>query len=87
MTGAAQGIGKAVALLLARNGADIVVSDVNLGEGRGDGQGDRSDWAEGMAIKVDVTTLNDVEQMVEAILESLARSIFWSIMPGSPVTS
>ncbi len=30
VTGAAQGIGKAVALLLARNGADIVVSDINL---------------------------------------------------------
>ena len=29
-TGAAQGIGKAIALLLAQNGADIVVSDINL---------------------------------------------------------
>jgi meso-butanediol dehydrogenase/(S,S)-butanediol dehydrogenase/diacetyl reductase len=39
VTGAAQGIGKAVALLLARNGADIVVSDINrrkLGRGRRD---------------------------------------------------
>jgi meso-butanediol dehydrogenase/(S,S)-butanediol dehydrogenase/diacetyl reductase len=30
VTGAAQGIGKAVALLLARNGADILVADINL---------------------------------------------------------
>ncbi|HMK52637.1 MAG TPA: SDR family NAD(P)-dependent oxidoreductase, partial [Thermodesulfobacteriota bacterium] len=30
VTGAAQGIGKSVALLLARNGADVVVSDINL---------------------------------------------------------
>jgi len=30
ITGAAQGIGKAVALLLAHQGADVVVADVNL---------------------------------------------------------
>jgi len=30
VTGAAQGIGRAIALLLARNGADIAVSDVNI---------------------------------------------------------
>ncbi len=30
VTGGAQGIGKAIALILARNGADIVVSDINL---------------------------------------------------------
>ena len=30
VTGGAQGIGKAIALLLAQKGADIVVSDINL---------------------------------------------------------
>jgi len=30
VTGAAQGIGKAVALMLAHHGADVIVADVNL---------------------------------------------------------
>ena len=30
VTGGAQGIGKAIALLLAKNGADVAISDINL---------------------------------------------------------
>ena len=73
VTGAAQGIGKAVALLLARNGADIVVSDVNLEKAEEtareiEGLGQRA-----LATKTNVADANDVERMVQAALERFGR--------------
>jgi len=73
VTGAAQGIGKAIALLLAKNGADVVVSDINLEKAQEtaneiQGMGRRS-----FAGKVNVVDLKDVERMVEAIVEQFGR--------------
>ena len=73
VTGAAQGIGKAIALLLAKNGAEVVVSDINLEKAQEtaneiQGMGRRS-----FAIKVNVTDLKDVERMVGAIVEQFGR--------------
>jgi 3-oxoacyl-[acyl-carrier protein] reductase len=73
VTGSAQGIGKAIALLLARNGADVVISDINLEKAQEtaneiQGMGRRS-----LAIKVNVADLNDVEQMIETIIEHFGR--------------
>jgi 3-oxoacyl-[acyl-carrier protein] reductase len=73
VTGAAQGIGKAIAMLLAKNGADVVVSDINLEKAQEtaneiQGMGRRS-----FAIKVNVADLKDVERMVEATVEQFGR--------------
>ncbi len=73
VTGGAQGIGRAVALTLARNGADVVISDVNQEKAEQtaaeiSGLGRRS-----MALKADVAREDDVEKMVEAVLERFGR--------------
>ena len=73
MTGAAQGIGRAIALLLARNGADIVVSDINLEKAEETAKEIRAIGPKATAVKVDVSSLSDVERMVEAIIEKLAK--------------
>lgn len=73
VTGAAQGIGKAVALLLARHGADIVVSDINLEKAEETAKEIESIGPKAMAIKVNVGSLNDVERMVEAVLKKFGR--------------
>lgn len=73
ITGAAQGIGKAVALLLARNGADIVASDVNLERAEETAKEIEAIGRRAMAIRVDVANLVNVEQMVEAILEQFGQ--------------
>ncbi len=73
VTGAAQGIGKAVALLLARNGADIVVSDINLEKAEETAQEVQTLGRKALAVKVDVARLDDVEKMVEAILAQFGR--------------
>ena len=73
VTGAAQGIGKAVAILLARNGADMVVSDVNLEKAGETAKEIEAIGRKAMAIRVDVAHLGDVEQMVDAVLEGFGR--------------
>ena len=73
VTGAAQGIGKAVALLLARNGADIVVSDINLEKAEETAKEIQALGRKALATKVDVATLSDVEKMVEAILVQFGK--------------
>jgi len=73
VTGGAQGIGKAVALLLARNGADIVVSDINLEKAEETAKEVQTLGRKALATKVDVATLGDVEKMVEAILVQFGK--------------
>jgi 3-oxoacyl-[acyl-carrier protein] reductase len=73
VTGAAQGIGKAVALLLARNGADMVVSDINLERAEETAKEVQTLGRKALAIKVDVAKLGDVEKMVEAILAQFGK--------------
>jgi len=73
ITGAAQGIGKSVALLLAQNGADIVVSDINLEKAEETAKEIESIGSKVMAIKVDVANLKNVEQMVASILEKFGK--------------
>ena len=73
VTGAAQGIGKAVALLLARNGADIVVSDVNVEKAEETAKEVQALGRKALAIKVDVAKLGDVEKMVEGILAQFGK--------------
>ncbi len=73
ITGAAQGIGKAVALLLARNGADIVVSDINLEKAEETAREIEAIGVKAMAVKVNVASLDDVEHMTGAILEKFGK--------------
>ena len=73
VTGAAQGIGKAVALLLARNGADLVVSDINLEKAEETAKEIQTIGRKAMAIKVDVANLDQVEKMVETILHQFGQ--------------
>jgi 3-oxoacyl-[acyl-carrier protein] reductase len=73
VTGGAQGIGKAVALLLARNGADIVVSDINLEKAEETAKEVQTIGRKALATKVDVAALGDVEKMVEAILAQFGK--------------
>ena len=73
ITGAAQGIGKSIALLLAQNGANIVVSDINLERAEETTREIESIGSKAMAVKVDVANLKEVEQMVEAVLEKFGK--------------
>jgi NAD(P)-dependent dehydrogenase (short-subunit alcohol dehydrogenase family) len=64
VTGAGRGIGRAIARRLAREGAIVVVTDIdeaNAAQVAGEIQ---ADGGQAVALKVDVTCVSEVEQMV-----------------------
>ncbi len=69
VTGAAQGIGRAIALLLAQNGADVVISDVNLAKAEETAKEIEGAGRRAMPVRVDVSRAEEVEGMVQAILD------------------
>jgi len=73
VTGAAQGIGKAIALLLAEKGADVVVSDINVEKAQETAREIEEKGRKSMALKVNVADPDEVEKMVEAIIERFSR--------------
>lgn len=73
VTGAAQGIGKAIALLLAEKGADVVVSDINVEKAQETAREIEEKGRKSMALKVNVADPDEVEQMVETIIEKFSR--------------
>ncbi len=71
VTGSARGIGKAIALALARRGADVVITDIDEAVSRAtskeiEGLGRRS-----LAIRCDVSQKADVETLVKTTLDTL----------------
>ena len=69
VTGAAQGIGKAIASLLARKGATVVVCDINLEIARETAREIESGGASCHAIRADVTQLGDADQIVKETVQ------------------
>jgi L-rhamnose 1-dehydrogenase len=70
VTGAARGIGRAIALRLAQEGADVVVVDVREEEGRQTAQAVEACGRRALYVHTDVTQPPEVEQMVQATLDA-----------------
>jgi len=73
VTGSARGIGKAIAMSLARAGADIVVADVNLQEAEKTASEIEALGRKSMAISMDVTDFAKVEEAVNKILDKFTK--------------
>ncbi|MBI5700081.1 3-oxoacyl-[acyl-carrier-protein] reductase [Candidatus Saganbacteria bacterium] len=73
VTGAAQGIGKAIALALANEGADIVVSDINLELANQTAEEIKSLGVKTLALKTNVADLCDVEQGVSQAVTAMGK--------------
>lgn len=69
VTGSAAGIGKAIAVRLAKDGADLLLADINLEGIEKLSDEIRSGGSKCHAIKVDVTDTRDVQQMVDRCIE------------------
>lgn len=73
VTGAAQGIGRATALTLAKEGADIVVNDISLELAKKVADEIKSLGRQAQAIKADVSNSAEVSQMVNETLDNFKK--------------
>ena len=71
ITGAAQGIGKAIALMMAKEGADIAISDINLELATQTADELKSTGVEVIAIEGNVADMESAEAMVSKTVEGL----------------
>jgi 3-oxoacyl-[acyl-carrier protein] reductase len=73
VTGAAKGIGRGVARTLAREGADIVIVDINLQGAQQVADEIQAGGRKTLAMKVDISCKRDVLDAVEATIETFDR--------------
>jgi len=73
ITGGARGIGKAIAFAYAKEGADIVVADVNLEEAEKTAKEIEGLGRKALALTMDVTDYTKVEEAVNKILDKFAK--------------
>ena len=73
VTGAGQGIGRAIALSLAKEGAGVVVNDINPETAAGVADEIRAMGRRALAIKADVTQSKEVNEMVETALNEMGK--------------
>lgn len=65
VTGAASGMGKAIAELYAKEGAKVVVSDLNIEGAKAVAEGIHSNGGEAIAVKTNVADVNDIHAMID----------------------
>ncbi len=73
VTGAAQGIGREIALALAADGADVAICDVNLEAAQKTAADIETTGKKSLAIKANVASSADVAAMLEQVVEKFGR--------------
>jgi len=68
VTGAGRGMGEAIALTFAREGADVVVNDINLANAEKTAAGVQALGRRAMVIRADVSSEDEVNLMVERVI-------------------
>ena len=71
VTGAGSGIGRATAVLFAREGASVAVNDINLSSAEETAEMIRQTGRKAIAVKADVADENEVTKMVERTIKEL----------------
>lgn len=69
VTGAASGMGKAIAELYAKEGAKVIVADLNVEGAKAVADGITNNGGVAMAIQANVAKLEDIENMIETAVK------------------
>jgi len=73
VTGGATGIGRQTALRLAREGAKVVIADINIDGANKVAEEIKALGQEVIALKVDITSLDEANQMAKATLDKFGQ--------------
>jgi len=73
VTGAGRGIGRAIALAFAKEGADVVIVDVDLSSAEKVAGEVKSLGPNALALKVDVANKNKVDQMIKTVVNNFGK--------------
>jgi 3-oxoacyl-[acyl-carrier protein] reductase len=73
VTGSARGIGRAIALELARRGADLVITDIDEEQARRTAEEIASTGRRSLALRCDVAQRDEVTSLVSRAVEELGR--------------
>ncbi len=73
ITGGAQGIGRAIGLLLAQNGADIVIADINHKQAEETAQEIALLGRKSLAVKVDVSNFSEAENLGKTVFDAFGQ--------------
>lgn len=73
VTGGGRGIGRGICLVLAKNGADIAVADINLANAEAVAQEVVASGRQSIAVPVDVTDGDSVESMATRVIDRFGR--------------
>lgn len=73
VTGAKRGIGRAIALELAKEGAKVIISDINLKECQIVCDEIKKIGSEALAIKCDVSKKKDVDEMIKKTIQKFKK--------------
>ena len=68
VTGSARGIGKAIALKLARSGLNVMISDILEDEARATAGELEALGVKSLAVKTDISKMEDVENLVKTAI-------------------
>ena len=80
ITGGGTGIGKETALLFAKEGAKIVITDINEQSGNEAVRDIQAIGGEALFIRHDVSNEEDWKKVADESIKHLTKSIFFSIM-------
>lgn len=73
VTGAGRGIGKATALRFAREGADVLVPDLELATSQRTAREIQALGRKGVPMQMDVTRMADIQRMVETAVREFGK--------------
>jgi NAD(P)-dependent dehydrogenase (short-subunit alcohol dehydrogenase family) len=85
ITGAASGIGRATALIFAREGANVVCADINEKGAREAAAEVNGKGSQALALKVDVTERNEINAMAERAVATFGRVHFLFNSAGAAI--